>query len=59
MHQSLSHEPTLFDPLDCSPPNSSVHGILQSRLLEWVAIPFSRGIFWTLVSPIAGRFFTM
>ena len=34
---------TLFDPMDCSPPGSSVHGILQARILEWVAIPFSRG----------------
>ena len=31
--------PTLCDPMDCSPPGSSVHGILQSRILEWVAIP--------------------
>ena len=30
------------DPVDCSPPGSSVHGILQARVLEWVAIPFSR-----------------
>ena len=36
---------TLCDPMDCSPPGSSVHGILQARTLEWVAIPFSRGIF--------------
>ena len=35
--------PTLCDPLDCSTPGSSVHGILQERILEWVAIPFSRG----------------
>ena len=34
---------TLFDPTDCSLPGSSVHGILQARLLEWVAISFSRG----------------
>ena len=34
--------PTLCDPMDCSPPGSSVHGILQARILEWVAIPFSR-----------------
>ena len=32
--------------MDCSPPSSSVHGILQSRILEWVAIPFSRGPSW-------------
>ena len=33
----------LCDPMDCSPPGSSVHGILQARILEWVAMPFSRG----------------
>ena len=33
----------LCDPRDCSPPSSSVHGIFQSRMLEWVAISFSRG----------------
>ena len=33
--------PTLTDPMDCSPPGSSVHGILQARVLEWVAIAFS------------------
>ena len=37
----------LFDPMDCSPPGSSVHGILQARTLEWVAISYSRGIFPT------------
>ena len=40
MAQSCS---TLCDPMDCSPPGSSVHGILQTRILEWIAIPFSRG----------------
>ena len=35
--------PTLGDPMDCSPPGSFVHGILQTRILKWVAIPFSRG----------------
>ena len=34
---------TLCDPIDCSLPDSSVHGILQAGILEWVAIPFSRG----------------
>ena len=52
--------PTLCDTLDCSLPDSSAYGILQARILEWVAIPFSRGSFWpsdqTLVSCIAGRF---
>ena len=33
--------PTLSDPMDCSPPGSSVHGIFQARVLEWGAIPFS------------------
>ena len=37
--------PTLCDPMDCSLPGSSVHEISQARILEWVAIPFSRGIF--------------
>ena len=35
--------PTLFNPVDCSPPVSSLHGILQARILEWVAVSFSRG----------------
>ena len=39
--------PTLCDPMDCSPPGSSVHGILQARILEWVAISFSRASSWT------------
>ena len=34
---------TLCDPTNCNPPGSSVHGILRARILEWVAIPFSRG----------------
>ena len=34
---------TFCDPLDCSPAGSSVHGISQARILEWLAIPFSRG----------------
>ena len=40
---SCSVFPTLCDPVDCSPPGSSVHGILQARILEWVAMPYSRG----------------
>ena len=47
--------------MDCSPPGSSVHGILQARILEWVAISFSRGFSqpMALVSPeLADRFFT-
>ena len=47
---------TLCDPMDCSPPGSAAHGILQARILEWVAVPFSRD--QTQVSCIAGRFFT-
>ena len=35
--------PTLCDPMDCSLPGFSVHGILQARILEWIALPFSRG----------------
>ena len=51
----------LCDPVDCSPPGSSAHGILQARIMECVAIPFSRGCSrprdWTWVSWIAGGFF--
>ena len=39
--------PTLCDPMDCSIPGSSLHGILQARVLVWVAISFFRGIFPT------------
>ena len=39
--------PTLCDPVDCSPPGSSVHGILQARIMEWVAISFSREVVCT------------
>ena len=39
--------PTLCDPMDCSPSGSSVCGILQARILKWVAIPFIQGIFPT------------
>ena len=50
---------TLCDPMDCSPPGSSIRGILQARTLEWVAIPFSRGSSQTHISCTAGRFFTI
>ena len=54
---------TLCDPMDCSPLGYSVHGIIQARILEWVAIPFSRRSSQprdrTQVSCIAGRFFTV
>ena len=56
---------TLCDPVDCSPPGSSVHGISQARIPEWVAIPFSRGssrprdpTHVSCVSCIVGRFVT-
>ena len=55
--------PTLCDPMDCSPPGSAVHGILQAKILEWVAIPFCRGSSpprdQTQVSHITSRFFTI
>ena len=60
---SLSLYPTLCKPMHCSPPGSSIHGILQARVLEWVAISFSRGSSrprdWTQVSCIVGRRFTI
>ena len=40
--------PTLLWPRDCSPPGSSVHGIFQARILDWVAIFFSRGASWAM-----------
>ena len=53
---------TLCDLVGCNLPGSSVHGILQARIPEWVAIPFSRGSSWprdrTQVSCTAGKFFT-
>ena len=54
--------PALYDHVDCSLLDSSVHGILQEKVLERVAIPFSRGSprpsDQTWVSCVAGRFFT-
>ena len=51
---------TLCNSMDCSPPGSSVLGVLQARIPEWVAIPFSKGSYWprdwTWVSWIVGRF---
>ena len=41
--KSLQSCPTLSDPIDGSPPGSAVHGILQARIVEWVAMPSSRG----------------
>ena len=55
--------PTLCDPMDCSLPGSSIHGIFQARVLEWGAMSFSRGSSWprdwTWVSRIVGRRFTI
>ena len=54
---------TLCDPMECFLPGSSVHGIIQARILEWVAIPLSRGSSrprdWTQVYCIAGGFFSL
>ena len=57
--------PPPCDPMDCSPPGSSVQEISQARILEWVAIPFSRGASWprdwthvSYVSALASGFFT-
>ena len=61
--KSAQSFPTLCDPVDCSPPGSSVHGILQARILEWVAISFSRISSQprdqTQVSHIAARCFNL
>ena len=60
---SLSHVQIFCDPMDCSLPGYSVHGIFQARVLEWLAISFSRGSSQprdrTLLSCIAGRCFTI
>ena len=60
---SVESRLTLCDPMDYSSPGSSVHGILWARILEWVAIPFSRGSSWlrdrSEVSCTASRFFTV
>ena len=66
MHAQLRQScPTLCDSMDCSLLGSSVHEILQARILEWVAMPSSRGSSWPMVQPnfltsteLAGRFFT-
>ena len=62
MHaQSLQLCLNLLDPMDCSPPGSSLHEILQTRILEWVAMPSSKESSqprdWIQVSRIAGEFF--
>ena len=61
---NVSHSAmSVCDPMGCSSWGSSVHGILQARILEWVAIAFSRGSSqprdWTQVSCITSRFFTI
>ena len=54
---------TLCDAMDCSPPGSSFHGILQARIVEWITMLSSKGSSWprewTQVSCIWGRFFTV
>ena len=50
---------TVCNPVNCSPIANSVYGIFQARILEWVAISFSRGIFPAQVSLIAARLFTV
>ena len=46
--------PTLSDPMDCSPPGSSIHGIFQARVLEWGAIAFSDiHIYWYIILPFS------
>ena len=61
--QSLQSCPTPCDPMDCGPSGSSVHRILQAGILEWIAMPSSRGSSWprdwTQLSYFAGRFFTI
>ena len=61
--KSLSHVWRFCDPIHCSLPGSSIHGIFQAKILEWVAISFSRRFFqtrdWTQVSHIVGRCFTI
>ena len=64
-YESVSAQscPTLYDPMDCSLPGSSVRGIFQARRLEWVAMPFFKGSSQlsnrTQTAHIAGRFFTV
>ena len=61
--KSLSPVQLFCNPMDYSPPGSPIHGIFQTRVLEWVPISFSRGSSqprdWTLVSRIASRGFTI
>ena len=61
-HESSSVMSGSLQPMDCSLPGSSVHGILQARILEWITVPFPRGSSklrdQTQVSHIVGGFFT-
>ena len=63
VHAKLLQSCLTLCPMDCSPPGSSVHGILQTRILEWVAMPFSGGFSQrrdrSCISCIAGRFFIL
>ena len=60
--QALSCVCLFCDPMDCSPPGSSVHGIFQARIRKWVAISLSRASSWPRdqipISCVVGRFFT-
>ena len=65
VHARTQSHPTLGGPMDCSPPGSSLHGILQARILEWVTMPSSGGFSQprdqtctSCISCIAGKFFT-
>ena len=62
-HSVTQSCPILCDHMNCSSPGLFVHGILQVRIIEWIAIPFCKGSFWlgdwTQVSCTAGRFFTI
>ena len=64
--ESVSHwvlSDSIVTPVDCSLPGCSVHGLLQAKILEWIAMPSSRGSFrprdWSWVFCIAARFFTV
>ena len=50
---SLSCVRLFCDPMDCSPPESFVHGIFQARILEWVVMPSSRGSSWPVIEPMS------
>ena len=65
VHAVTQSCPTLCDPMDCNPPDSSVHGIFHAEILEWLSISFYRGFSQPRIKPVspaspalAGRFFT-